>query len=195
MSSTSSPGAAAGTRPAGVEDAKQAASDAATEAKEQVKAVASTARSELQRFTVQARDELGARAGEQGDRLAGALRTFSDQLTALAQGRHGEAGGLPDYVNELESKVRGVADRLTDGGPQGVMNDVTAFARRRPGLFLLGAIGAGFAVGRLVRSGAEEHGDDSTTAMATSPAYRQPSAQLEADPYHTNPQPSRAVGP
>jgi hypothetical protein len=33
------------------------------------------------------------------------------------------------------------------------MADVQRFARRRPGVFLLGALGVGFGVGRLLRSG------------------------------------------
>jgi hypothetical protein len=36
-------------------------------------------------------------------------------------------------------------------GVEGVLDDVRSFARRRPGVFLLGAGIAGFAVGRLVR--------------------------------------------
>lgn len=135
--------------------AKQMASDAA----DQAKAVAATAKDEVQRFTGQAKDELGWRAQEQSARLAGGLQGFAGQLTALADGRNAEAGALPNYLGDLEGKVRQVAQRLEQGGPQGVLDDVTGFARRKPGVFLVGALGAGFAIGRLVRSGAAERSD------------------------------------
>ena len=47
-----------------------------------------------------------------------------------------------------------LASRMEQGGAQGVVDDVTRFARRRPGAFLAGAAGVGFVVGRLVRAGA-----------------------------------------
>jgi len=135
--------------------AKQTAADAA----DQAKAVAATAKDELQRFSGQAKDELALRGKEQSDRLAGGLQSFAGQLTALADGRNAEAGNLPQYLGDLEGKVRQFGQRLEQGGPQGLLDDVTGFARRKPGLFLVGALGAGFAIGRLVRSGAAERSD------------------------------------
>ena len=52
-----------------------------------------------------------------------------------------------------ERQVEGLASRLEQRGPQGLMDDVTRFARRRPGVFLSGAVAAGFVVGRVVRAG------------------------------------------
>ena len=46
------------------------------------------------------------------------------------------------------------ANRLEMSGPQGLVDDVSSFARRRPGAFLLAAGVAGFAVGRIARAGA-----------------------------------------
>lgn len=139
--------------------AGEAAKHTAADAADQAKAVAATAKDELQRFSGQAKDELAARGKEQSDRLAGGLQSFAGQLTALADGRNAEAGNLPNYIGDLEGRVRQFGQRLEQGGPQGLVDDVTAFARRKPGLFLVGALGAGFAVGRLVRSGAAERSD------------------------------------
>jgi len=148
--------------------AKQMASDAA----DQAKAVAATAKDEIQRFTGQAKGELSWRAQEQSARLAGGLQGFASQLTALADGRNAEAGALPNYLGDVEGRVRQVAQRLEQGGPQGVLDDVTDFARRKPGLFLVGALGAGFAIGRLVRSGAAERSD---------PEYRPDAADQQGE--------------
>jgi hypothetical protein len=59
---------------------------------------------------------------------------------------------LPRYLDDVQEHVRGWASRLEQRGPQGVMDDMSRFARRRPGLFLAGAVGAGFVAGRLVRA-------------------------------------------
>jgi hypothetical protein len=99
-----------------------------------------------------------------------ALRTMSDQLSALAEGRTSEAGPLADYLQEARGKVSALASRVESGGPQGVLDDITGFARRRPALFLLGAAGAGFAIGRIVRSGAAAVSERNDADSASSPA-------------------------
>ena len=59
--------------------------------------------------------------------------------TALADGRPGDAGPLAGYLDEAHARVSSIADRLDEGGPQGLLDDVTAFARRRPIVFLAAA--------------------------------------------------------
>ena len=161
MTTTHEPGStgAGGTAKQTAGAAGDAAKQTAADASDQAKAVAATAKDELQRFSGQAKDELAWRGKEQSDRLAGGLQSFAGQLTALADGRNAEAGNLPHYVGDLEGKVRQFGQRLEQGGPQGLLDDVAGFARRKPGLFLVGALGAGFAIGRLVRSGAAERSD------------------------------------
>jgi hypothetical protein len=55
-------------------------------------------------------------------------------------------------TSQLADTVSGAASRIGDGGYQGAIDDVKRFARNRPGMFLLGALGAGFVVGRMVKS-------------------------------------------
>ncbi len=95
----------------------------------------------------------GLRSRGQGVAAAG-LQSLSGQLSALRDGRPEDAGALTDYLSEAEQRVSGLADRLQSGGAQGAVDDLSRFARRRPGLFLAGAVGLGFLVGRLARSGA-----------------------------------------
>ena len=52
-----------------------------------------------------------------------------------------------------KARVSAFADRLETNGPQGLLDDVTDFARRRPIVFLSAAVGVGFMVGRLARAG------------------------------------------
>ncbi|MDQ3468284.1 MAG: hypothetical protein M3487_00685 [Actinomycetota bacterium] len=143
-----------------VQTAKDGARDVAVTATDQAKAVAGQARQQAGRVVDQAGSEIKERAREQSDRAASGLRTLSGQAAALADGRPEEAGPLGDYLREAQTKVQQVAERLEARGPEGVLDDMTDFARRRPGLFLLGAAGVGFLAGRLVRSGAAASNDD-----------------------------------
>jgi hypothetical protein len=102
-----------------------------------------------------------------GQQVMSGLQTLSDQLSALMQGRPDEAGWVGTAVSDLQQRVQGYVRSLQDRGPRGLVDDAAAFARRRPGAFLLTASVTGFAVGRLVRSGAAESGARST-AMPSS---------------------------
>lgn len=55
------------------------------------------------------------------------------------------------HVRQLSQTAAHYADRLDSGGFTGVMEDLSNFARRRPGLFLVGALAAGMATACLAR--------------------------------------------
>lgn len=161
--------------------AGDAASTAGTEAKRvaaeassQVRSVVEEAKGQLGGLVDQARHELQVQATERGAQAAGGLRSLSDQLEALTDGRPHEAGPLPGYVDQARNQVSTFAARLDEGGIEGVLGDMSSFARRRPGLFLAFAAGAGFLVGRMVRSGVSvarnDSGDASTSAPGAVPA-------------------------
>lgn len=134
--------------------AVDAGKDVAGQAATAAGAVASEAKGQVYELVHKTRHELMDQAETRGHQAAGGLRTLSEQLSALGDGRTNDAGPLPHYLEQVRTRASDLADRLEQGGPQGVLDDVTAFARRRPGLFLVGAVGAGFLVGRLIRSGA-----------------------------------------
>jgi hypothetical protein len=58
------------------------------------------------------------------------------------------------YVDDARSRIGRLAGELEQRGPEGLAEDLSRFARRRPGAFLLGAGLVGFAAGRVVRAGA-----------------------------------------
>src|SRR4051794_7135960 len=127
--------------------------EVAGEVRAQAKVVAGEFREQLDRFVGQAGDEVREQARERSERAAGQLRVLSERMTALADGRPQDAGPLAGYVGEVEQRVAGLAARLEQRGPEGVVEDVSGFARRRPGVFLAGAVAVGFVVGRVVRAG------------------------------------------
>ena len=129
------------------EGAKQVASEATRQAGQLTQEALESARG----LVTEATGSLREQAGQQTERVASGVRSLSDQVRALAEGRPGEAGPAADYVRQAGEKLQEVADRLESGGIEGALSDLQGFARRRPGVFLLGAAAAGFAVGRLVR--------------------------------------------
>jgi vacuolar-type H+-ATPase subunit H len=158
--------------------AAEGARDVASETSAQAKAVASDAKQQLDRLISQSRDEVRQQAEQRSTQAAGQLRTLSEQFSALVEGRPQEAGPLVGYASDVQRQLRSWASRVEQGGPQGVIDDVTQFARRRPGVFLAGAVGMGFVVGRLVRATASNQGDDGAPTLADTPeapAFGQPS--------------------
>src|SRR5215212_11407200 len=129
------------------EGGRQVASEASRQAGQLTQEALSSARTLVGEATGSLREQ----AGQQTERAASGLRSLSEQVRALAEGRPDEAGGAGDYARQAGEKLQQVAERLESGGIEGALSDLQSFARRRPGVFLLGAAAAGFAVGRLVR--------------------------------------------
>ena len=165
----------AATAPGGsaVQAAKDQAAELGNEAGSQAKAVAGEAsqharatvdqaRTQARRLARQTQDEVLAQADDKSTQAAAGLQSVAGQLQAIADGRTDEAGPLVGYAHQAADRIGTLADRLQSGGAQGVADEITGLARRRPGLFLVGAVGAGFLAGRLLRSGKaamDEQGD------------------------------------
>ena len=127
------------------------------EAKVQVGRLNDEAQKQIHAVLDQAQAELGGRAAEQTDKAAANLRGLAEEFHALAEGRTEEASRLIPYVRRAGDSASDYAARLETGGFAGIAEDLGNFARRRPALFLLGALAAGFATARLVR-GAQKSG-------------------------------------
>ena len=141
--------------------ATESVREVADEVRAQASAVAGQAKEQLEGLVGQAREEIGQQAQQRSEQAAGQLRTLSEQLVALAEGRPENAGSLSGLLYDAEDRVRSLASRLEERGPQGVTEDLSNFARRRPGLFLAAAVGVGFVIGRAARAGssAQQAGD------------------------------------
>ena len=130
------------------------AADAATHvagvAKEQAGQVATEATRQVKHLVGQAQTELSSQAQTQQERAATGLRSVGDQLKAMATGE-GQPGVAADLAHQAADKVHEVAGWLENKQPAELLDDVRAYARRRPGMFLAIALGAGVIAGRLVR--------------------------------------------
>jgi hypothetical protein len=134
-------------------------------AKEQVQEVASEATDRARDLAGEARSQVRDQTDVQRERLAGTLHKLGDELGEMA-GNTQSSGIATEVARQAADRVRGLGDYVEQHEPSDLLNDVRAFARRRPGTFLLGAVAAGVLAGRLTRgvkaatggSGSEPYG-------------------------------------
>lgn len=141
--------------------ARDEAGGVADDVRSEAAAVVSEAGTQARALADEARDALRQQASDGTSRAAGAVDQLAERLRALADGNTDQAGELQRYARDLGDRLGGVAGRMQERGLDGLMNDVQTFARRRPGLFLAAAAGAGFAAGRVFR-GAKADAESST---------------------------------
>ena len=114
------------------EDLKGAATGIAGEASQ-------AAQKKLQSTKEQAADGLGS--------VAAALRSTSQNLKESDQGSF-----VNGYVDSVAAKVEGAADYLHRNGLGQMVHDLEGFARRKPALFMGGALFVGLLGGRFFKS-------------------------------------------
>jgi len=143
-------------------------------AKEQASGVASEAADQAKNLYEQTRQELRGQASTQQQRLAEGVRSLSSELESMAD--RGNAGTATELVREASSRARDVAGWLDQRDPGALLQEVTDFARRRPGTFLAIAAGAGLIAGRLTRGAISEARNESTSGASskTPTTYGQP---------------------
>jgi len=134
-----------------VQTARAEAGAVAGTVKEETKNVAQEAQQQASSALHQVQDDVRTRANEEATKFAQTLHNTSQQLQSMA-GAAGDNGVASSLVREGASATERLATRLDQGGVEALMADARAFARRRPGAFLLGAVTVGFLSGRLVRN-------------------------------------------
>ncbi len=181
---TQSPAVGAG----GAQDAKDRAADVAShageaardvtrEAGELAREVATEAKQRAGTLLDQAKTEVGEQASVQQERAVRGLRSFGDEL-----GRMSTATTDPGYASDLAERGSELAARmaswLEQRQPGDVVREVAEFGRRKPGVFLAIAAGAGVAAGRLLRGATEASSESSDTPRhgytGTTPAVGAP---------------------
>ncbi|HEY2262973.1 MAG TPA: hypothetical protein VGI96_10145 [Streptosporangiaceae bacterium] len=105
----------------------------------------------------QARDLLGEAGGQvrdqssvQQQKAASQLRSVADELHEMVA-KGGQSGLATEVAHQAAERLHGAASWLEQREPADVLQAVRDFARRRPAVFLAGAVAAGLAAGRLTR--------------------------------------------
>ena len=140
--------------------AAQAGSQVASTAADQAKQVTTETKRQAQDLVAQGRQQLQEQARTGQQKAGQGLSEIAQQLRTMVEGG-GDAptGPAADLVRQAGDKVEQVAGWLTEREPGDLVNEVRAFARRKPGVFLLGAALAGVVAGRLTTGVVAAHKD------------------------------------
>ncbi|MET9395339.1 hypothetical protein ABZY20_33825 [Streptomyces sp. NPDC006624] len=158
--------------------ARQAAGQVKSTAVQEAKAVAGEARQQAG----SALEELRSRAMEEAE---GQTRRAAEVLRQWAQDMAGLADNAPEdsparsLVTQVADRGHRAADYVDKQGVEGIVSELQSFARRRPGVFLGGALLAGLAVGRLGKAAGKA--GQSTDGQEQSAQGAQPQHRDEPD--------------
>jgi hypothetical protein len=163
------------------------AQTAADQAREVVSETARQARDLLGEASGQARDQ----ASVQQQKAARQLRSVADELREMTV-KGGQSGVATEVTQQAAERIHGVASWLEQREPADVLQAVRDFARRRPGVFLAGAVAAGLAAGRLTRGMT-----DAARSGGQHPGPQRPPREIppgaaippQPDPHWTTPMP------
>ena len=131
-------------------------------AAEEAKGVASEAKTQVRNVLDETRTQANDQAKAQRDRLVDTLRTFGDDLEQMAS-QSSSSGLANDLARQAADRARGISSSLEGREPSDLLQDLRGFARRRPGMFLLGALAAGVVAGRLARGAAASSDSSAST--------------------------------
>jgi hypothetical protein len=140
--------------------AAQAGSQVASTAADQAKEVVQETQRQAKDLLEQGRSQLKEQAVSQQQKAAQGLTSLAQELRGLADGSsQGAPGPARDLLQQASGMVEQFADRLQNREPAQLLDEVRNFARRKPGVFLLGAAAAGILAGRLTSGVKAAHSD------------------------------------
>ena len=153
--------------------AGHAGSQVAHTATDQAKEVTAEARKQAKDLLDQGLEQVRGQASDGQHRAAGQLSSLADELREMSdKADQSEMAG--DLVRQVADKAQSVATWLEDREPGDVLDEVRSFARRRPGMFLIGAAVAGVVAGRLTKGAVAAQSDSSNGSQDLDTYYAPP---------------------
>jgi len=138
---------------AGVKDhALDAAAEIKDHAGAEVRSLKHEAEEQARDLAGEARQLVQTHADDTTNQVAGALADAGRELTRMASSAEHQDSPATEVVRQIGERAVRTAERLQDQGYQGVAQDLTRWARKHPGTFLMAAGVAGFVAGRLLRN-------------------------------------------
>ncbi len=129
-----------------------AVTDVKGEASAQISNVRDEAMSHANHLVHETRRQVRDQADQGTHQFAEALVSAGRELTAMADRSEQPDGPMTGLVRQIGERATSMGQRFQEGGYRALAGDTSGFARQSPGMFLLAAAGAGFAVGRLVKN-------------------------------------------
>ncbi|MFD2093584.1 hypothetical protein [Blastococcus deserti] len=148
--------------------AAQAGSQVASVATDQAKEVVHETQRQARDLLDQGRTQVRQQVVSQQQKAGQSLSSLAQELRALADGTsEGAPGPARDLLQQASSSVESFASMLQNREPAELLDEVRSFARRKPGLFLLGAAAAGVLAGRLTSGVKAAHSGNGSTGQST----------------------------
>jgi hypothetical protein len=145
--------------------AAQAGTQVASTAADQAKNVTAEARYQVQDLVHQGRSQLQEQARTGQQKAGQGLAEIAQQLRSMVEGGgQTPSGPAADLVRQAGDKVDEIATWVQHREPGELVDELRSFARRRPGVFLLGAALAGIAAGRLTTGVVAAHKDSGSSS-------------------------------
>jgi len=162
--------------------AVQAGGQVASTATDQAKQVAQETQRQAKDLLDQGRTQVREQAISQQQKAGQSLSSLAQELRGLADGTSsGAPGPARDLLQQGAGMVESFASKLQNREPAELLDEVRSFARRKPGLFLLGAAAAGVLAGRMTRGVTAAHSDSGTSSSGTV-GYRAQSNYVDPTP-------------
>ena len=136
-----------------VADLKSQATDKVSDIKDQASDLTSQAKDAAGQAISKAKETAVSQVAQQKDRAASSLDEIKSSVQEIAQSfeSHGQ-GTLAGYTNQVASQVEKVAGYLKENDVDALAQDVQAYARQNPALFIGGAFVLGLALARFLKS-------------------------------------------
>lgn len=146
--------------------AKAEAGHVAQTAKQEASNVAHEAKTQAKQVYAQSKQQLSDQAATQQQRVADGLRSIGEELQSMARGSENR-GMATEFVEQASTRLTDASSWLSQRDPGSLLNEVKSFARRKPGVFIAGALVAGLAAGRLTRALTENAKDEHASGSGT----------------------------
>lgn len=174
------------------EHSRQAGSQVVQTATGQARQVAAETSRQARDLLVEAQGQARYQASAQQQKAAVQLHSVAGELGQMAS-NSSQSGVAAEFARQAAGRLHGAASWLEQREPADLLDEVRAFARRRPGTFLIGAAVLGLAAGRLTRGLAADRNEQpatgdgpvtadpaATTVRPGDAAYPEPGAEPEA---------------
>lgn len=161
--------------------AKQAGGDVVDTTKREAAHVVDEAKAQGRHLLDESLDELRTQADQGQHRIAGIVRSLSDELQSMSSNAT-EQGVMVDLVENVQHYGRDIADFLDDNRPEDVLNSVRRYAARNPWTFMAISAGVGFVAARFLR-GLNRDDSDDQGAVGSGGRYGYPSTGYSSAGY------------
>lgn len=130
--------------------ARQAGGQVAQTATDQARQVAAETSRQMRDLLGEAQGQARDQASAQQQKAARQLHSAADEFGQMAA-NGSQTGVATEIARQAAVRLHGVASWLERREPADLLDEARKFARRRPGVFLIGAAVAGLAAGRMTR--------------------------------------------